>query len=196
MVFLIRIGLAIVTCCHRTLLGLHQESEALSILTRPPPFLISSSPETLIELANSFRIKDDNIRKQRVKLEAQFKLRTQSRLSGAAKKSSRNSNGDSGTTAAISLPTRTWWLPFFVLSYFLFCIYIFGSISGFLGSWFRHRVYVMYILTASHPFLACHLSRPLLLYTHALTFRYSIFFPLVFPPYIYRTPWPQQLSVF
>jgi hypothetical protein len=107
-VFLFRIGLAIVTCCHRTLLGLHQESEALSTLTRPPPFLISSSPESLIELANSFRIKDDNIRKQRVKLETQIKLRTQSRLS--ARKSGRNSNGgasDSGTaSAAISLPTR------------------------------------------------------------------------------------------
>ena len=109
MVFLIRIGLAIATCCHRTLLGIHQESEALSILTRPPSFLISSSPETLIELANSFRIKDDNIRKQRIKLEAQIKLRTQSRLSGAARKNSRNSNGgDSGTAAAaISLPTRS-----------------------------------------------------------------------------------------
>ena len=105
MVFLIRIGLAIVTCCHRTLLGLHQESEALSILTHPPPFLISSSPETLIELANSFKIKDDNIRKQRVKLESQIKLRTQSRLSGASRKSSSRNSNDSGA-AAISLPTR------------------------------------------------------------------------------------------
>ena len=102
-VFLIRVGLAIVTCCHRTLLEVHQESEVLSILKRPPLFLISSSPETLIELANSFRIKDDNIRKQRVKLEAQVKLRTQSRLSGAARKSS---GGDSAA-AAISLPTRS-----------------------------------------------------------------------------------------
>jgi hypothetical protein len=111
MVFLIRIGLAIVTCCHRTLLGVHRESEVLSVLTRPPPFLISSSPETLIELANSFRIKDDSIRKQRVKLESQFKLRMQSRLSGAARKSGRNSNGDGSgsgaTAAAISLPTRS-----------------------------------------------------------------------------------------
>jgi hypothetical protein len=75
---------------------------------RPPPFLISSSPETLIELANSFRIKDDDIRKQRVKLEAQIKLRTQSRLSGAARKSGRNSNsGGGGGAAAISLPTRS-----------------------------------------------------------------------------------------
>ncbi len=109
MVFLLRIGLAIVTCCHRTLLGIHQEAEALSILIRPPPFLISSSPETLIELANSFRIKDDDIRKQRVKLEAQIRLRTQSRISGVGRRSSGNSNGSGGgaTTAAISLPTRS-----------------------------------------------------------------------------------------
>lgn len=73
----------------------------------PPPFLISSSPETLIELANSFKIKDDDIRKQRVKLEAQIKLRTQSRLSGAARRSSKNSNGGGGGAAAISLPTRS-----------------------------------------------------------------------------------------
>ncbi len=107
MVFLLRIGLAIVTCCHRTLLGIHQEAEALTILMRPPPFLISSSPEMLIELANSFRIKDDDIRKQRVKLEAQTKLRTHSRLSGAARRRSRSSNGAGGATAgAISLPTR------------------------------------------------------------------------------------------
>jgi hypothetical protein len=106
MVFLLRIGLAIVTCCHRTLLGVHQEAEALSVLIRPPPSLISSSPEVLIELANSFKIKDDDIRKQRVKLEAQIRLRTQSRLSNA-KRSPRNSNGGGGGVATISLPTRS-----------------------------------------------------------------------------------------
>lgn len=64
---------------------------------------------------------------------------------------------------------------------FFFCITIFlGPFSGFFGSRFRHQVYVMYILTASVPFLACHLS----LYTHALT---SLFY-LVFPSYINRTP--------
>ena len=107
MVFLLRIGLAIVTCCHRTLLGVQQEAEALSILIRPPPVLISSSPELLIELANSFRIKDDDIRKQRVKLEAQIRLRTQSRLSNATRRSSKNSNGGSAAAATISLPTRS-----------------------------------------------------------------------------------------
>lgn len=110
MVFLLRIGLAIVTCCHRTLLGVHQEAEALNILIHPPQVLISSSPELLIELANSFKIKDDDIRKQRVKLEAQIKLRTQSRLSSTTRRSSNNSNGRGGGGAAaatISLPTRS-----------------------------------------------------------------------------------------
>jgi hypothetical protein len=105
MVFLLRVGLAIVTCCHRALLGIHRETEALSILIHPPPFLISSTPDLLVELANSFRLKDEDIRKQRVKLEAQAKLQTQSRLSGVARRSSNNiiSNG-SRAVASISLP--------------------------------------------------------------------------------------------
>lgn len=102
MVFLLRVGLAIVTCCHRTLLGIHHEAEALNILIHPPPFLISSTPDLLVELANSFRLKDDDIRKQRVKLEAQVKFQTQSRLSGVTRRSSNNSNG--GAAASISLP--------------------------------------------------------------------------------------------
>ena len=38
----------------------------------------------------------------------------------------------------------------------------------------------MYVLTASLPFLARHLPFRILLYTHALTFRYSIFFHVCF----------------
>lgn len=101
-VFLLRVGLAIITCCHRTLLGIHREAEALSILMHPPLFLISSSPDSLIELANSFRLKDDDIRKQRIKLEMQVKLQAQSRLSNVTRRSSNNSNG--GVPAIISLP--------------------------------------------------------------------------------------------
>jgi hypothetical protein len=102
MVFLLRIGLALVTYCHRALLNIHQEAEALNLLQRPPQFLISSSPDSLIELANSFKLKDDDIRKQRIKLEAQVKRQTQSRLSNAVRRSSSNSNG--GPSASISLP--------------------------------------------------------------------------------------------
>jgi hypothetical protein len=102
-IFLFRVGLAIVTCCHRTLLGIHQEAEVLNLLTRPPLFLISSSPDLFIELANSFRLKDDDIRKQRAKLEAQVKVQTQSRLPSVARRSSGNAIGGV-TTSSISLP--------------------------------------------------------------------------------------------
>jgi hypothetical protein len=104
MVFLLCVGLAIITCCHRTLLGVHQETEALDILTHPPLFLISSSPDLLIELANSFKLKDDEIRKQRVKRQMQAKVQTQSRFSNATRQSSSNINGNGRASTSISLP--------------------------------------------------------------------------------------------
>lgn len=108
-VFLFRIGLALVTCCRRALRDMRNEADALSLLERPPPFLLSSSPSALVELSSSFRIKDDDIRKQRVKLEAQVKRQTQSRLSNAVRRSSQTSRGNIGglATAAITLPTKS-----------------------------------------------------------------------------------------
>ena len=107
-VFLFRIGLALVTCCRRALRDMRSESDALSLLTRPPPFLLSSSPSALIELCSSFRIKDDDVRKQRVKLEAQVKRQTQSRLSNAVRRSSHASRGGGGlAVASITLPTKS-----------------------------------------------------------------------------------------
>jgi hypothetical protein len=97
-VFLFRIGLALVTCCRRAIRDMRSEADALSLLERPPPFLLSSSPSALVELSSSFRIKDDDIRKQRVKLEAQVKRQTQSRLSNAVRRSSHGSS-------RITLPT-------------------------------------------------------------------------------------------
>ena len=100
-VFLFRIGLALVTCCRRAIRDMRSEADALSLLERPPPFLLSSTPSALVELSSSFRIKDEDIRKQRVKLEAQMKRQTQSRLSSAVRRSSHSSRG------AITLPTPT-----------------------------------------------------------------------------------------
>ncbi|KAI0056890.1 hypothetical protein BV25DRAFT_1533903 [Artomyces pyxidatus] len=79
-VFLFRVGLALVTLCRRTLLDAKNEDQALHLLTRPPAILLSSTPDTLVELANSMKLKDDDIRKQRVKMEAQLKRQTQSRI--------------------------------------------------------------------------------------------------------------------
>ncbi|KAF8259416.1 rab-GTPase-TBC domain-containing protein [Lactarius quietus] len=104
-VFLFRIGLALVTCCRRAIRDMRSESDALSLLARPPPFLLSSTPSALIELSSTFRIKDDDIRKQRVKLEAQVKRQTQSRLSNAVRRSSHSSRGN--LSGVITLPTRS-----------------------------------------------------------------------------------------
>ncbi|KAI0038339.1 RabGAP/TBC [Auriscalpium vulgare] len=83
-VYLIRVGLAILTLCRRVVLDGKGEGQVLNILARPPAILMSSSPDNLIELANSFKVKDDDIRKQRVKMEAQLKRQTQSRLAATA----------------------------------------------------------------------------------------------------------------
>ena len=100
-VFLFRIGLALVTCCRRTLRDVRTEADALAVLAHPQRTLLPSSPATLIELSSSFRLKDDDIRKKRDKLEAQVK---QSRLSGAARRSSRGILSSHGP--AITLPSR------------------------------------------------------------------------------------------
>lgn len=105
-VFLFRIGLALVTCCHRTLRDIRTEADALAVLARPPPFLLLSSPSALIELSSSFRLKDDDIRKQRVKLEAQVKRQTQTRLSNAVRRGSRGNLSSNGH-AAITLPSKS-----------------------------------------------------------------------------------------
>ncbi|KAA1476351.1 hypothetical protein DENSPDRAFT_843281 [Dentipellis sp. KUC8613] len=74
-VFLFRVGLALVTCCRRALLECTTTDRALELLLRPPGLLLSSNPDTLIELAGSAKLKDDDVRKQRTKLEAQVKKR-------------------------------------------------------------------------------------------------------------------------
>ena len=76
----------------------------------------------------------------------------------------------------------------FVLSYFLLCIPV---------CWVHFRVFVSVLdstpgLCYIYPncIAACHLPCRIIIYTHALTFRFSIFFPLVFPPYILYTGHP------
>ncbi|TFY79117.1 hypothetical protein EWM64_g4900 [Hericium alpestre] len=72
-VFLFRVGLALITCCRRPVLECKSDTQALEILLCPPSILLSSNPDTLVELANASKLKDDEVRKQRIKLEAQKK---------------------------------------------------------------------------------------------------------------------------
>ncbi|KAG6826478.1 hypothetical protein H0H92_015651 [Tricholoma furcatifolium] len=66
--------------------------EAIQIVLRPAPELLPTSPEALITLALAVKLKDEDLKKQRVKLEAQAKRQTMPRTAPVA------------TPGAISLP--------------------------------------------------------------------------------------------
>ena len=74
--FLFRAGLAIFSCARRVFLQSASPDAVLDALSRPPPNVLPPNPDAFIELAFSMKLKDDDIRKQRNKLEAQVKRRT------------------------------------------------------------------------------------------------------------------------
>ncbi|KAG6856602.1 hypothetical protein H0H87_002694 [Tephrocybe sp. NHM501043] len=75
--FVFRVALVLVSCCRRQIFDAPSADAALNIVLRPNPELLPTSPEALITLALSVKLKDDDLRKQRVKLEAQIKRQTQ-----------------------------------------------------------------------------------------------------------------------
>ncbi|KAI0935551.1 hypothetical protein AcV5_003953 [Taiwanofungus camphoratus] len=77
--FLLRVGLAIFTCCRQMLLQCTGQDTCLSILSRPPLAALPANPDAFIEVALSTKLKDEDFRKQRSKIEAQVKRQTQSR---------------------------------------------------------------------------------------------------------------------
>lgn len=76
--FLFRVGLAVISSCRLRLLeSTPDRSSVLALLAHPPPSLLPPDPDALITVALSVKLKDDDIRRQRVKLEAQLKRQTQ-----------------------------------------------------------------------------------------------------------------------
>ncbi|KAH9947342.1 RabGAP/TBC [Amylocystis lapponica] len=96
--FLFRVGLALLTCCRRALLQSTGQDSVLAILSHPPAASLPPTPEALLELAFSVKVKDDDIRKQRSKLEAQVKRQTQARALSS------KPSGTSARGPSISLP--------------------------------------------------------------------------------------------
>ncbi|CDO78290.1 hypothetical protein BN946_scf184674.g12 [Trametes cinnabarina] len=90
--FLFRAGLAIFACSRRSVLQSTSSGSVLDALAHPPIHTLPPTPEAFIDLAFTVKLKDDDVRKQRNKLEAQVKRRTQPRASPLA------------TTPTISLP--------------------------------------------------------------------------------------------
>jgi TBC1 domain family member 10 len=79
-VFLFRVGLTLIHCCRHYLLQSDGEASALEYMVHPPASCLPITPEAFIALAYSFKLKDDDVRKQRIKMEAQVKRQTQMRV--------------------------------------------------------------------------------------------------------------------
>lgn len=75
--FLLRVGFAVMTCCRRQILGATSPEVVLDYLQHPLPGWLPSTPEGFLTLAHSVKMKDDDIRKNRLKMEAQVKRQAQ-----------------------------------------------------------------------------------------------------------------------
>jgi len=75
--FLFRVALALFHCCRRRVLETINQDSLFDVLIHPSPTWLPSSPDAFIALAYSFKVKDDDVRKQRIKMEAQVKRQTQ-----------------------------------------------------------------------------------------------------------------------
>ncbi|CAA7263558.1 unnamed protein product [Cyclocybe aegerita] len=75
--FLLRVALALMICCRRKLLDATSEEVVLQTLAQPPSAWLPATLDAFLSLAFSVKLKDDDIRKQRVKMEAQVKRQTQ-----------------------------------------------------------------------------------------------------------------------
>ena len=75
--FLFRAGLALFSCTRRIVLQSTSPDALLNVLCRPPPSLLPPTPDAFIELAFSMKLKDDDVLKQRQKMDTQLKRATQ-----------------------------------------------------------------------------------------------------------------------
>ncbi|PCH32956.1 RabGAP/TBC [Wolfiporia cocos MD-104 SS10] len=82
--FMIRMGLALISCRRTLLLQAVDRERTISLLGERSTQGLPPTPDALIELALSLKVNDDDLRKQRAKLEAQVKRQTQSRANPAA----------------------------------------------------------------------------------------------------------------
>ncbi|KAI6129346.1 RabGAP TBC [Pisolithus croceorrhizus] len=97
MPFLFRVGLAVIHCVRHLLLQATSDESALENLTHPPVACLPSSADDFLSLCFNMKLKDDDVRKQRVKMEAQVKRQTQARTHAINGIASRQ-------TKSISLP--------------------------------------------------------------------------------------------
>ncbi|KAL4244189.1 hypothetical protein ABKN59_010756 [Abortiporus biennis] len=80
--FLFRVGLALLSCCKSRILSPPSMTggvaQLLPFLAHPPSNVLPSTPDALVDLALGVKLKDEDLKKQRNKMEAQVKRQTQS----------------------------------------------------------------------------------------------------------------------
>ncbi|KAL5534857.1 hypothetical protein ACEPAG_1322 [Sanghuangporus baumii] len=77
--FLFRVALAILSCCRGAIESLSNRTAVFSYLSRPETMsLLPDDPEEFVNLAMAVKIKDEDIKKQRVKVETELRRRTRS----------------------------------------------------------------------------------------------------------------------
>lgn len=76
-IYLFRVGLALMTLCKRPLMTLNAaqggQGAAIELLSRPPLSIIPQDPDSFISHTFIVKVRDDDLRKQRAKREAQWK---------------------------------------------------------------------------------------------------------------------------
>ncbi|KAI0344356.1 TBC-domain-containing protein [Trametopsis cervina] len=102
--FMFRVGLAIVQCCKQAILHTPDRETILNMLLHPPSQMLPASPDGFIEIASTLKFKDDDLRKQRNKLDAQNKRHTQSRGSSALAPTAPFMKAPRPSISSISLP--------------------------------------------------------------------------------------------
>ncbi|KAF8627921.1 hypothetical protein AX15_004171 [Amanita polypyramis BW_CC] len=75
--FLIRVGLAVISCCRVQILQAGDDKTLLDVIHHPPLEVLPPNPDALIALVLNQKLKDEDVRKQRIKMEAQVKRQTQ-----------------------------------------------------------------------------------------------------------------------
>jgi hypothetical protein len=80
--FLLRVGLAIAQCARNQLMQCPDARKALALLARPPVEDLPADVEAFIGLAMGIKMKEDDMLKQRAKMEARLKASQHDRRPG------------------------------------------------------------------------------------------------------------------
>lgn len=100
--YLFRVGLAIIMRCKQQVMQTSERDAILHTLLHPPSTLLPSTADAFLEATLAVKLKDDDVRKQRIKLfDAHIKQQTKAR-----NLASQAGPGGAAGAPSISLPRK------------------------------------------------------------------------------------------